>query len=176
MFAKLFYFGPSLARLHDDYAKKHRIDEDAPLVSSSSIDIDAPLERVWNAISDLRGWSRWAPAEVLDFADVRPGAHFTWKLNGVSIRSTFAVVDARRELTWTGQFFGFKAVDRQTLEPLDGGGTRATLEESLAGPLLPLFYSSSKLKANHLKWLTALKTFAEGRPELVPLARTLDCR
>jgi hypothetical protein len=36
-----------------------------------------------------------------------------------------------------------------------------TMQESLAGPLLPLFYSSATLRSGHEEWLTALKTFIE---------------
>jgi hypothetical protein len=90
-------------------------------------------------------------------------ARFTWRLNGVSIHSTIAVVDAPHELTWTGKFWLFKAVDRQVLEQIDGGRTRATVEESLTGPLLPLLYSNSKLRLNHARWLTSLKGFVEQR-------------
>jgi hypothetical protein len=72
------------------------------------------------------------------------------------------VVDPYRELIWTGTFFGFKAVDRHLLEPIDGGRTRVTIQESLAGPLLPLFYSATRLRAGHEEWLGALKTFVEN--------------
>jgi hypothetical protein len=164
MFSKLFYFGPSLNELHDEYAKRHRIDEAAPLKSLSDLEINAPPSLVWEAVTDLHGWSQWAPAvEVLERAEIRPDTKFKWKLNGATIQSTFAVVDNQRELNWTGIFFGFKAVDRIILEPLDGGGTRVLIEESLAGPLLPLLYSSAKLRTNHVRWLEALKRYVETK-------------
>jgi hypothetical protein len=34
--AKLFYTGPSLSTLHEDYAKKSLIDEQAPLISGAA--------------------------------------------------------------------------------------------------------------------------------------------
>jgi len=58
------------------------------------------------------------------------------------MRSTFAVVTPRRELTWTGRFLGYKAVDQHLLEPAGNGRTTVTIRESLAGPLLPLFYTA----------------------------------
>jgi hypothetical protein len=42
MLAKLFYTGPSLHTLHEEYAKQSRIDEAAQLTSESSVLIDAP--------------------------------------------------------------------------------------------------------------------------------------
>ncbi|MGI5485355.1 SRPBCC family protein [Microtetraspora malaysiensis] len=162
MASTLFYSGPALTVLHDEYARHGRVDPNAQLVSSSSVVVDAPVERAWTVMADLATWPRWASnLEIVELSDVRPGAPFRWKLNGVALRSRFAVVTPERELTWTGVFFGYKAVDRHVLEPLDGGRTRITVEESLAGPLLPLFYSERKLRANHERWLAELKAAVE---------------
>lgn len=162
---KLFYTGPSLATLHEEYAKKRRIDEAAPLTTASSIVVNAPVERVWEAMSDLRSWPTWNPAiHMLDLGAVMPDAPFTWRLGGATVRARFAVVDPGRELTWTGLSLVFKAVDRHVLEPVPGGRTRVTVEESLAGPLLPLIYGTSRLRRGHEQWLTALKTFVETSP------------
>ncbi|MEV0971446.1 SRPBCC family protein [Microtetraspora glauca] len=162
MASKLFYSGPTLTVLHDEYARRGRLDPNAQLVSSSSVVVDAPVERVWEVMADLATWPLWASnLEIVELSDVRPGAPFRWKLNGVALRSRFAVVAPERELTWTGVFFGYKAVDRHVLEPLDDGRTRVTVEESLAGPLLSLFYSERKLQANHERWLAELKAAVE---------------
>ena len=159
---KLFYRGPSLVDLRSDYAKQHRVDASAPLVSASSIEISAPVDEVWNAIADVMAWSLWAPrVKVLRVDGVRPDASFTWRLNGVKIEARFAVVDPPKELSWTGTFFGFRAVDRNLLERLDKGRTRVTFEESLAGLLLTLLYRPTQLRANHQRWLGALKTHVE---------------
>jgi uncharacterized membrane protein len=161
---KLLYRGPSLAELQNSYAKQHRVDTEAPLVSRSTIEVDAPIWSVWNVLCDVEAWPRWAPrVELLSKTAVRPDEPFTWKLNGVTIVATFAVVSAPTELSWTGRFFAYRAVDRNLLEPLSMNRTRVTFEESLAGPLLPLFYRSSQLRANHDRWLGSLKTFTESR-------------
>jgi hypothetical protein len=169
MLDKLFYTGPSLTTLHEDCAKRHRIDTAAPVTSSSTIDVAAPIDRVWRALVDLQTWHEWAPhVAVLQHGDVCPDEPFTWRTGGFSIRSRFAVVEEKRELSWTGVFFGFKAVDRQVLELLEARRTRVTIEESLAGPLLPLLYSAAKLRVNHERWLNALKRFVEdGVPDPV---------
>ncbi|MEW9527841.1 SRPBCC domain-containing protein [Microbispora sp. NPDC049125] len=163
MASKLFYSGPSLSVLHDDYAARGRIDTDAPLVSTSHLVVDAPVGRVWEVMADLASWPSWSSGiEIVELSHVRPGAPFRWKMNGVTLRSRFAVVDTERELTWTGTFFGYKAVDRHVLEPIEGGRTRVTIEESLAGPLLPLLYGQGKLRANHERWLADLRRAAEA--------------
>ncbi|KAB8185858.1 SRPBCC domain-containing protein [Microbispora catharanthi] len=158
MSMSLLYSGPSLAVLHDEYAARGRVDPDAQLTSSSRLVVDVPVDRVWAVMADLRTWPSWVSGiRILELGDVRPGASFRWRLNGVPLRSRFAVVDPQRELTWTGTFLGrYRAVDRHVLEPLEGGRTRITVEESLAGPLLPLFYRKSMLRANHEQWLADL--------------------
>ena len=159
---KLFYQGPSVTTLLRDYAKQHRVDPNAPLTSGSTIEISASTERVWDAIADVAAWALWAPrVEVLRVDRVEPDADFTWRLNGVRIEATFAIVDPSKELSWTGTFFGYRAVDRHVLERLAENRTRVTFEESLAGLLLPLIYRSTQLQANHERWLSSLKAYVE---------------
>ena len=105
---------------------------------------------------------------MLELGEVRPGAPMRWKLGGLTMRSTFAVVNPGRELTWTGRFLGYKAVDQHLLEPAGNGRTTVTIRESLAGPLLPLLYRPSQLQAGHQRWLTALKTTLERRLTIIP--------
>jgi hypothetical protein len=163
---QLFYSGPSLSELHNFYAKGHRIDEKAPLAVSSKIQIEAPVNVVWQAIINFRDWRHWAPAtDMPDVPDVTPDVSFVWRLNGVRIHSRIAVVDARRELNWTGVFLWFKAVERYVLAPIGELRTQVTLEESLAGLGLVLFYDVRQLQANHNRWLTALKRYLEQRSD-----------
>jgi len=163
MLNRLFYGGPSIEALHEVYAKKGRIDEEAPIKASREVRIEAPVERVWGLLSDPRGWGAWYP----DIHDVRldpgveAGARFDWANGKAHMRSRFAVVEAGREITWTGVAYGAKAVHRHVLEPTEGGATRVFSEESMAGPLLVLFYTSAKLGAEMEEWLSALKSAAE---------------
>jgi hypothetical protein len=90
-------------------------------------------------------------------------APFTWTNGRARISSRFAVVDPCRELTWTGVSSGARAVHRHLLQPVDDRTTRLISQESMAGPLLTLFYPSSKLAQGLTAWLTAIKTAAEQR-------------
>lgn len=165
MLNELFYGGPSIGVLHEEYAKRGRIDEKAPVKASYEVRIEAPVERVWELLSDVSGWGTWDP-DIHDVhldSVVTADAHFTWANGKARIKSTFAVVEAGREITWTGVSSGAKAVHRHELESSDDGATRLYMEESLAGPLLVLFFDSSKLKAGMEKWLISLKTAAEER-------------
>lgn len=162
---RLFSSGPPVEVLHEEYAKRGRIDQSAPVQSSGEIRIERPVEQVWDLLVDLRGWEAWAP----DIHDVRLDSavvvdgRFAWAIGRTRIRSRFAVVEPARELTWTGTALWTTAIDRHVLQPTPDGATRLSIEESLAGALVPLFFSSAKLRAQHEQWLTAAKAAAEGR-------------
>ncbi len=165
MLRQLFYRGPSIDVLHEEYAKKGRVDGEAPVRASAEVRIDAPVDRVWQLIADATAWESWDRSvhDVHLDSAVAPDAQFTWFSGRSRIRSRFAVVEPGRELTWTGMSGGAKAVDRHVLEVVDDNATRVRCEESMAGPLLVLFFNSAKLRAGMQTWLTALKTAAEKR-------------
>jgi hypothetical protein len=43
MLKELFYSGPSIEVLHEEYAKRRRIDQAAPVKASGEIRIEAPV-------------------------------------------------------------------------------------------------------------------------------------
>jgi hypothetical protein len=160
---KAFRVGPSLAVLHRDYALRGRIDPDAPVTARHRLWIDAPSDIVFGLIADVPGWPAWFPrVHDVDLPDgVRPDATFTWKDRSRRIRSTFAIVDPGREIGWTGTCSGARAVRRHVLESSGVDGTWLTVEESMSGFLLKIFYDSDALRATTGAWLTALKGAAE---------------
>lgn len=164
MLKQLFYSGPSIEVLHEEYAKRGRIDEAAPVKASGEIRIEASVERVWEVLTDIRSWQDWAPGvhDVRLESAVAVDARFSWAIGRTRIKSVFAVVEPGRELTWTGAAQWTRAIDRHVLAPTEDGATRHHLEESLAGVLVPLLFGSAKLNAQHQRWLTAFKAAAEG--------------
>lgn len=127
--------------------------------------IDVTPERVWEVLSAVADWPAVDPAisDVHLSAGVAVDAPFTWVNGHAHITSRFAVVDRSRELTWTGVSFGARAVHRHVLHSASGGGTRLESTESMAGPLLTLMYSSTKLDRGLAGWLAAVKAAAERR-------------
>jgi hypothetical protein len=126
--------------------------------NESSVIVDATPGEVWDVLADLRNWPSWMPDyEILELGEVTPGAGFRWRLGKVKISSTFAVVTPERELTWSGAVFGYTSVDMLLLAALPGGGTRVTMAESLAGPLVSVLFSTGRLRAQHERYLAALK-------------------
>ncbi|MGW5863800.1 SRPBCC family protein [Streptomyces sp. NPDC055239] len=167
MLNRLLYRGPSLEVLHEEHAKKGRLDEQAPLRSAYEIRIEAPVERVWALLSEPAQWEK-IDAAIHDVTVDSPtggaevDARFTWTNGRSRIKSRFAVIDPGREIVWTGLAAGAKAVHRHVLEASGDGATLVRTEESMGGPLLVLFFSEAKLHAVLERWLKGLKKAAEA--------------
>jgi hypothetical protein len=164
MASSLFYTGPSIAVLHEEYAKKGRIDGRAAIQGTREVRIEAPIERVWELLSDVLRWSNNLEPGVKNIvldAGVTVDGRFTRTKGGANMRGRFAVVDSPREIAWTGSSFGAKVVHRFVLEPADDGSTRVVVEESMAGPLFGLLFNNKKLDAVLTESLTTLKDAAE---------------
>ena len=135
MFSQLFYQGPPFTTLFTDYALKGKIDKNAAIKASGEIQIDAPVDLVWNVLVDLSSW----PKFDLNFSDVileltvSVGAKASFKIKGFPIKGTFAVVKPSQELTWVGKSLWTKAIDRHIVEAISKDTTRLYLEESLSG-------------------------------------------
>jgi hypothetical protein len=146
---RLFYRGPSSDVLHEDYAKGGRIDSAAPVTACHEVFVDAPIDRVWDVLSDADGWATVNPdiRHVRLDSAVAPDSRFRWVNGRTRLKSRFAVVDAGHELTWTRP--GVKVViatrSRRpaTVEP------RLFRRESLAGPhpAVALVFSGGKLQS-----------------------------
>lgn len=163
--SRLLYRGPALDVLHEEYAKRGRIDDKAPVFASSRVDIEAPVSRVWEILSGAKDWPAIDPtiSKIRLPAGVTVDVPFTWVSAGARIRSRFAVVEPGSELTWTGVSYGARAIHRHVLRATPSGGTRLESAESMAGPLLTLMFNSAKLSDGIDRWLPAIKIAAETR-------------
>jgi carbon monoxide dehydrogenase subunit G len=157
------YRGPSLDELHDRYAKDRRIDRDAPIIGEHQMRIGAPIKRVWGLVSDPDRWPAIDPAisDVRVEGPVAPDTRFVWRNGSAKLRSRFAIVDPLREVSWTGSSMGARAVHRYTFESVGASSTVVRTEESMAGKLIAVFYSSDKLCEALVSWLDAVRMAAE---------------
>lgn len=162
--AGLLRVGPSLAVLDRDYARAGRVDSGAPVQAWHRVEIAAPVGRVWQLVTDFGGWLRWYDGveEVrVDGSELRPGTQFHWRSGKDRIHSKVATLIPNQEISWTGSCSGARAVRRHLLEPTSDGGTLLTVEESMSGFLLTLFFDSDRLQTATGAWLEALRKTAE---------------
>ena len=142
------------------------IDRTAPATAEGQIQIEAPIETVWDVLADLSAWPTWNH-DVKSMAvegTLEPGSVFRWKSGSASLVSTLATVDPPHEIGWTGVSMGIHAVHVFHLEPLDGG-TTVRSAESFRGfiPSVLKGYSRKILRRGIDGILTSLKTEAERR-------------
>ena len=142
------------------------IDRTAPATAEGQIQIEAPIETVWDVLADLSAWPTWNH-DVKSMAvegPLEPGSVFRWKSGSASLVSTLATVDPPHEIGWTGVSMGIHAVHVFHLEPV-GRGTSVRSAESFRGfiPSVLKGYSRKILQRGIDGILGSLKTEAERR-------------
>jgi uncharacterized protein YndB with AHSA1/START domain len=116
------------------------INEQAPVVGRSEIEIAAAPETVWNVLTTIDRWPSWNPAVKSASLEgvVESGSKFRWKAGPGTIRSTITDVEGPWRIAWTGTSFGLKATHVHRFEVRDGK-TLVRTEESFDGLLARLF-------------------------------------
>lgn len=117
------------------------IDERAPVVGSSEIEIAAAPEVAWDVLTAIEEWPSWNP-EVKSASvegGLGEGTEFRWKAGPGTITSRIEDLERPRRISWTGKTLGIKAVHVHTLEPRNGG-TLVRTAESYDGLMARLFH------------------------------------
>src|SRR6478735_8645662 len=111
MTSKLWYRGPSIDSLHEDYAKHGRIDERAAVHTSRTVYIDAPVATVWQLLGEPAAWPTWAPVShgVENETPTAVDTRFGSASGRPRMRSRSAVVEPGGGINWTGLSSGAKA-------------------------------------------------------------------
>ncbi len=106
------------------------INHAAPVVAEAEIEIDAELERVWQALVDVERWPLWNRdvKHVRLHGDTREGSVFRWKTHSGTITSTFQTVEPPRHVSWTGKTMGLQAIHVWSLVRTDDKTTVKTAE------------------------------------------------
>jgi len=135
--------------------------------ASAEKQIAAPLETVWNVLSDLPNWRSWNPdVQSMEVrGPIEPGTDFVWKAGGLTIRSQIQEVVPPARIAWTGRTMTIRAVHTWVLEG-HGDSTLVRTEESFEGVLASVF--SGPLRTSLSKSLSssldALAEACEKRP------------
>ena len=110
------------------------INESAPVVGRSEIEIAAPPDAVWEVLTAFEGWPSWL-RDVKSMSiegPVAPGTVFRWKAGPATITSKLERVEPPQLISWTGRTLGIKAIHFWHFEARDGG-TFVRTEESYEG-------------------------------------------
>src|SRR5918994_6157512 len=110
------------------------INEAAPVVGASEIEIAAAPETVWDVLTEIDRWPNWNPdiKSMSMQGSLAEGSVFRWKAGPVTITSTIRRVEPPRLIAWTGRTLGIKAIHFYRLEPR-AGKTFVRTEESFDG-------------------------------------------
>jgi len=139
---------------------------------SSSVLVDAPVERVWKVISDAARWPEWADVctRVWGSPDEdsgwKPGHKFGFMLKMAGKDVPFSVTVSRVKtgnlIEWKSTKFTITAVRNISIE-LDNGRTRVTDSKHISSYLLPirLAYPRKVIRGMTESWLSDLKQESE---------------
>jgi uncharacterized protein YndB with AHSA1/START domain len=110
------------------------INERAPVVGRSEIEIAAAPEVVWEVLTSFERWPSWL-RDVKSMSVEGPiaaGTVFRWKAGPGTITSTIQRVEPPQVIAWTGRTLGIKAIHFWHFEARDGA-TFVRTEESYEG-------------------------------------------
>lgn len=108
----------------------------------SSIDIDAPAEKVWALIDRLEEWPQWMPSikkiERVSKGPLEVGSQLsvTAKVSGLTVRLLMTIIEfvPERTVVMRGKALGTNLTRFYTLQPMNGT-TRITVGGEVAGLL-----------------------------------------
>jgi uncharacterized protein YndB with AHSA1/START domain len=132
--------------------------------AEEKITIHAPINLVWQTLTDISQWPRWQRAVSVASLEgpLVPKATFLWTSGGMKIRSRIQEINAPFSIHWIGQTLGTKADHTWLLASTDAG-TIVTTVENMDGWMVSLLGLFNKdFLANSLKQtLTDLKVESE---------------
>ena len=138
---------------------------------SNEITIQAPPDAVWAHLIRARDWPEWYPnasrVRIEDgAASLSPGAGFTWRTFGVSVRSTVREFVPESRIAWDGAGFLLDVYHAWLIEARPGGCWVLTEEHQnglaarAQAALMP-----KRMYNGHQLWLERLRARAEaGQP------------
>ncbi len=139
----------------------------------TSIEINAPKERVWDVLTDFSQYDQWNPV-IRDFAGaLQQGSPVQFKIRlgkqSLPIKASLIGVDAPRDLRWRGPRSSVGALlvcgeHYFTIEELGEGRVRFVHGEKFKGWLIPLLWRRIKaqLEPRYAEVNEALKARAES--------------
>jgi hypothetical protein len=143
-----------------------------PYTISTSTEIAAPADRVWQVLADLRSYARWNPEITVREGQAVVGRTLTLTVRsggGTStVRPKVQTADPGRELRWVSHFHEIGGLadgeHRFTIEPAGPGRVRFTQAETFRGIAVPFFHSALAAGCDRFAAMNAaLKRRVESR-------------
>ncbi len=136
----------------------------APVKSEGEIEISAPVNQVWQVLTNIDNWPSWQ-TEVTEahlLGELEEGTSFKWKAGGLHFSSNIHTIVPKTSFGWTGKTIGASAVHNWYFEE-QAGKTVVRVEESLQGVFPRLFsrYFQKNLDKGIQQNLTDLKMASE---------------
>lgn len=108
----------------------------------TSITINAPVERVWDVLTNFSRYPQWNPFVQSLTGEVKQGSKIKVKLPGMQFSPTVKAFDANKEFRWSGHLFVpglFDGEHRFELVKKGNAVTEFIHAEKFTGLLVPLF-------------------------------------
>lgn len=106
-----------------------------------AIKIRAKSDKIWNLLTDGKGFPRWNSTVTSVEGGIREGERILIRVPGTNrtFTPTVSGVVQNQRMIWTGGFAPlFKGVRRFELSPQDDDSTNFVMEECFSGLMLPL--------------------------------------
>lgn len=156
---------PFRAGVNDHYGFTIPVNQAAPVVASATIEIQAPVERVWQVLTDIENWPEWqrAVTEATLRGSLAAGSEFIWRAGGLTFHSRLHTVVPNQVVGWTGKTMGVSAIHNWQLSH-QNGVTTVAVSENLSGFLPWLLRKKFRrdLEAGMAKNLAELKAASEA--------------
>lgn len=143
-------------------AKEGKINENASIRDQHSIIINAPIDKVWDNLTNLNEWPKWNKdvKKMKVNGEIKEGTTFHWTIGRLKANSQIQHLEKPTTFSWTGKTNWVKRIYVWSLES-DENQTIVTVSTSLQGVLTVLVENHQKVYTELLNWLECLKTKTE---------------
>jgi len=142
------------------------VNPDAPAIADADAHIEAPIEMVWDILTDFQNWPTWnkSVSKMQVDGPIETGTSFEWHADGWKLASCLEEVDPPKRVAWSGTTLGIRSTHVWDLTE-EGQGTHVQTVEAFEGlvPTLLRYFTRKKLAKSLDQGMAALKAEAESR-------------
>ncbi|MGW9715367.1 SRPBCC family protein [Streptomyces albidoflavus] len=140
------------------------IDHSAPVIVRADIEIDAPLEEVWDLHSEVSAWPDWFPDIRIAEIDgpFAQGSHITWGAHGYDelFPARIGLIEHQQRTAWDGSNAGIYGIHAFSFTRR---GNKTHVETAESWDTDPGPHAVATLQTFLQNWMSHLKDTAEDR-------------